>query len=732
MANKLNRVKLSMLDQDVQDTFASKVSSVNGVTPDNTGNVDASLNQFTDNSTHRTVTDDQIAAWNAKGNGTVTSINNILPDINGNITLNINQINLSGASVTRPLDPAIGTPFFDTTLLKPIWYKGSGAWVDATGTATPAVDTTPPSPVTALTVGTITSTSVVLSWTKSVSSDVGTQEVSYSSDNGNTYTLASNTIASTASTYTVNGLLASTAYVFKVVAIDTSGNRSTDTTVNSTTISGSSTNSLVSDNFTRANSTTSAGTTNSYNGGTNKTWTAWSTGGVGISNNTLYAPTGTGQAYIDAAVTDARMEITITTVGNGHNFYFRVDANGRYYRYAYNTSGWYFQEQNSTFTTNASFTGVTLKANDVVAVEVQGNTSRLYVNNTLIHTDTLADLLTNTGFGIGFNGTPIGYVDYFNIIPLASVPSTGGGGTTPPVTPPTNGGSTYTRPTSFLSVADYGASGISSVDVTTNIQNCINAASTQGKSVVIPAGTYWINLSKGLAVPSNMTIWFDQGAVIKGLTSSLTSYQMLRLWSVSNVNIIGYPVLIGDKASRPANASSEGGMGISLANASNINIDNAQVSYTMGDGIYLGDYSGNPYNKTIKITNSTFDHCNRQGMSVISAIDLIVDNCTFSNTGGNPAGPSAGVDFEPNTASQYMQNLNFTNCSFINNVGHGIWGDLYYMNTSGHPISITITNATVTGNQGLIYGTPGMQSQIATRSTVAGTIKVNGTLVYNK
>jgi hypothetical protein len=54
------------------------------------------------------------------------------------------------------------------------------------------------------------------------------------------------------------------------------------------------------------------------------------------------------------------------------------------------------------------------------------------------------------------------------------------------------------------------------------------------------------------------------------------------------------------------------------------------------------------------------------------------------------------------------------------------------MNSSGHPISINITNATVTGNQGLIYGTPGMQSQIATRSTVAGYIKVNGSFIYNK
>jgi hypothetical protein len=731
MSNQLNKVKLNMLGQDVHDSLAQKVSTINGITPDASGNVDAPLNLLTDNSTHRLVTDDQIAFWNAKGNGTVTSVNNIFPDANGNVTIPLlTSTNLSGASAYRPVAPEVGTPYFDTTLGKPIWYKGSSTWVDSTGaTMAPPADTTPPSPVTALTVGTITTTSIVLNWTISVSGDVSNQEVAYSTDGGTTYTVASGTIASSAATYTVSPLTASTAYTFRVIAIDGAGNRSTAVTVTGTTSSGSSTpNAIVSDDFIRANSTTSAGTTDNYNGtGTGKAWTAWGTGGLGISSNQLYAPTGTGQGYVDAGATDVRMETTITTVGNGHNFYIRVDSNGRYYRYAYNTSGWYFQEQNSTFTTNDSFTGVTLKANDVVAVEVQGTTVKLYVNNVLIRTNTMADLLTNTGFGLGFNGTPLGYMDNFNLYPMASAPSTGGSGGTAP-TPPSS--STYTRPTSYLSVTDYGATGIGTADVSTNIQNCINAASTQGKAVVIPSGTYWINLSKGLSIPSNMTIWFDQGAVINGLTSSSTSYQMLRLWSVSNVNIIGYPTLVGDKASRTG--SSEGGMGISLANASNINIDNANVSYTMGDGIYLGDYSGNPYNKTIKITNSTFDHCNRQGMSVISAIDLTVDNCTFSNTGGNPAGPSAGVDFEPNTSAQYMQNLNFTNCKFINNTGHGVWGDLYYMNSSGHPISINITNATVTGNQGLIYGTPGMQSQIATRSTVAGYIKVNGSFIYNK
>ncbi|MGA7855360.1 MAG: hypothetical protein WCA15_18715 [Candidatus Acidiferrales bacterium] len=38
----------------------------------------------------------------------------------------------SGATAQRPVSPAVGTPFFDTTLGKIIWWSGS-AWVDGTG-----------------------------------------------------------------------------------------------------------------------------------------------------------------------------------------------------------------------------------------------------------------------------------------------------------------------------------------------------------------------------------------------------------------------------------------------------------------------------------------------------------------------------------------------------------------------------------------------------------------------
>lgn len=39
---------------------------------------------------------------------------------------------LSGSTSSRPVTPATGTYYFDTTLGQPIWYSGTG-WVDATG-----------------------------------------------------------------------------------------------------------------------------------------------------------------------------------------------------------------------------------------------------------------------------------------------------------------------------------------------------------------------------------------------------------------------------------------------------------------------------------------------------------------------------------------------------------------------------------------------------------------------
>ncbi|MGO4496436.1 fibronectin type III domain-containing protein [Paenibacillus sp. 2RAB27] len=105
-----------------------------------------------------------------------------------------------------------------------------------------AVNATPfLNPVSGLTAGTPTSSTVPLTWTISSSGDVANQEVAYSSNGGTSYTIASAVINPSSNSYTVTGLAANTAYTFRVVAIDGSGNRSTAVTTTATTAAAADT-----------------------------------------------------------------------------------------------------------------------------------------------------------------------------------------------------------------------------------------------------------------------------------------------------------------------------------------------------------------------------------------------------------------------------------------------------------------------------------------------------------
>ncbi|CRK80300.1 fibronectin type III domain-containing protein [Neobacillus massiliamazoniensis] len=112
---------------------------------------------------------------------------------------------------------------------------GSGASISTT---TLGSSQAAPNPVTNLQVGTVTSNSISVTWTApSGGTAVANYEVAYSSDGGSTYTVASSAVNPGSTSYTVNGLNPSKAYIVRVVALDASSNRSSAVTVNATTSS---------------------------------------------------------------------------------------------------------------------------------------------------------------------------------------------------------------------------------------------------------------------------------------------------------------------------------------------------------------------------------------------------------------------------------------------------------------------------------------------------------------
>lgn len=90
-----------------------------------------------------------------------------------------------------------------------------------------SIDRTAPNPVTNLTIGNIGSNSIEVLWTPSTSGDVMNYEVSYSLD-GTRWTIASNSINAAYTSFVIPSLYPETYYMVRVVAIDTSYNRSSE------------------------------------------------------------------------------------------------------------------------------------------------------------------------------------------------------------------------------------------------------------------------------------------------------------------------------------------------------------------------------------------------------------------------------------------------------------------------------------------------------------------------
>lgn len=133
-------------------------------------------------------------------------------------------------------------------------------------------------------------------------------------------------------------------------------------------------------------------------------------------------------------------------------------------------------------------------------------------------------------------------------------------------------------------------------------------------------------------------------------------------------------------------SSSEWGMGIGVIASSNVYIHDVSVMHCTGDGIYIGGYPTSyigdfsQSSRNVIIKNVIADSNRRQGMSVISVDGLLVEECSFINTGSVEAtAPSDGIDIEPNVSdgrNNSIRNVIIRECVFRNNAGYDIQTDL--------------------------------------------------------
>ena len=201
-----------------------------------------------------------------------------------------------------------------------------------------------------------------------------------------------------------------------------------------------------------------------------------------------------------------------------------------------------------------------------------------------------------------------------------------------------------------------------SVDYTEYIQEGIN------KFLVVKLPNFPLLINpKGLSMNSNSQLFFQANSKLLMKPNAEKFYQLIDIKDIQNVSIYN-PVLVGDRK-KHLNNLGEWGMGISIKSSQNIKIYNHKISECWGDGIYIGR-SSQAQPSGLQIIGGHLDHNRRNGISIVSGRDILLDKIVVSNTEGTA--PMAGIDIEPNNNEDVLENIKINSPVTYNNAKAGI------------------------------------------------------------
>jgi hypothetical protein len=206
-------------------------------------------------------------------------------------------------------------------------------------------------------------------------------------------------------------------------------------------------------------------------------------------------------------------------------------------------------------------------------------------------------------------------------------------------------------------------------------------------------GAPWI--VRPIRLRSNLELTFDPGVLVlakqgeyKGKGDSLFTAA-----DMTDITVRGYGATLRMRKKDYQSEDyekAEWRMGFAFRGCKRVLVEGVRVESSGGDGFYIGATKDNRWCEDVTLRDCIcLDH-HRQGLSVISAQNLLVENCVFSGTQGTA--PQAGIDLEPNAPEERLVNCIFRNCVLENNAGSGILIYLKPLTGESEPISIRFEN----------------------------------------
>jgi hypothetical protein len=202
-----------------------------------------------------------------------------------------------------------------------------------------------------------------------------------------------------------------------------------------------------------------------------------------------------------------------------------------------------------------------------------------------------------------------------------------------------------------------------------------------------------------IQLASNQELYFEPGVVVQAKKGAFhgKSDALFTARDKANVKLTGYGATLRmqrDDYDGPDYSHAEWRHALTLHGCTNVTVLGLTLAESGGDGIYLGSSRGQT-NRNVVIRDVTCDRNYRQGISVITAENLLIENCVLKDTKGTA--PEAGIDFEPNLPTERLVNCVMRKCTIENNRGYAIHIYARQFNGTTAPMSIRIEDCVTRG-----------------------------------
>ena len=246
-------------------------------------------------------------------------------------------------------------------------------------------------------------------------------------------------------------------------------------------------------------------------------------------------------------------------------------------------------------------------------------------------------------------------------------------------------------------------------DCTANLQAALNDPAAD--TIIVPfTGAPWTTGPLVLE-RSNVTLRLEPGVELVAKSGAFPVGRcLLQVQLCNHVTLSGYGATLRMlNGTDTAYDTEENRHCLALRGVDHGLVEGLKCTRAGGDGIYVSEGWGYPdpaYSSNVTIQDCTLDDNRRQGISVISAQDLIIRRCVMSNTGAtNGTVPMAGIDFEPDLPSQRLVRCCLRDCSLFGNrapiyYATGIHTYLGNLDAASSPVSIQIERCHITSTQG--------------------------------